>query len=198
MGFQQREELSFNEQASLLKCERLTHSVGSSMMATNPFNWIAPESQKRAFWFLSLLTVLLLITLRTLDAPLVNETAPSGIVSFELAGQLATARAIMEAWGPRGQLYAGVSPRLDSPFLISYASAIGLGCILISAYLAKRTTFISRLSVWIAWGLVMAAVLDALENYALIRLLFGSQDFLWPIVAQWSAIPKFLRCSPSA
>jgi hypothetical protein len=158
----------------------------------HPFTWLVPASQKRTFWFFSSLTVVLLITLRVLDSPLVNDTAPSGIVSFELAGELSQTRAILESWGPQAQLYAGVSLGLDYLFLISYASSIGLGCIIISASLAERASFISRLGVWIAWGLIVAAVLDALENYALIRLLFGSQNSLWPIVARWTAIPKFL------
>jgi hypothetical protein len=30
------------------------------------------------------------------------------------------------------------------------------------------------------------------ENYALIRVLLGSPSALWPAVARWCAIPKFL------
>jgi len=30
------------------------------------------------------------------------------------------------------------------------------------------------------------------ENYALIQVLLGSQQALWPAVARWCAIPKFL------
>jgi hypothetical protein len=44
----------------------------------------------------------------------------------------------------------------------------------------------------LAWAQFGAALLDALENYALIQVLLGSQQALWPVVARWCAIPKFL------
>ena len=44
----------------------------------------------------------------------------------------------------------------------------------------------------LAWAQLGAALLDAVENYALIQVLFGSRQELWPVVARWCAIPKFL------
>jgi hypothetical protein len=35
-------------------------------------------------------------------------------------------------------------------------------------------------------------MLDGVENYALIRVLFGTDLSVWPVVARWCAIPKFL------
>jgi len=35
-------------------------------------------------------------------------------------------------------------------------------------------------------------LLDSIENYALIRVLLGSQQELWPRMALWCAVPKFL------
>ena len=46
--------------------------------------------------------------------------------------------------------------------------------------------------VLLAWAQFGAALLDAVENYALIQVLLGSQQALWPAVARWCAIPKFL------
>ncbi len=44
----------------------------------------------------------------------------------------------------------------------------------------------------LSWGQLLAALLDAVENYALIRLLLGSTGKLWPDLARWCAVPKFL------
>jgi hypothetical protein len=49
-----------------------------------------------------------------------------------------------------------------------------------------------RAGIWLAWGLVAAAFLDYLENYALIRNILGSELALWPVMARWCAIPKFI------
>jgi hypothetical protein len=38
----------------------------------------------------------------------------------------------------------------------------------------------------------VAALLDAVENYALIRVLLGSNLVIWPKVAKWCAVPKFV------
>ena len=37
----------------------------------------------------------------------------------------------------------------------------------------------------------LAFLLDAAENYFLIRLLLGDRQALWPTLARWCAIPKF-------
>ena len=43
----------------------------------------------------------------------------------------------------------------------------------------------------LAWGQAAAGLLDALENYSLIRVLLGTRLEYWPIVARLSATGKF-------
>jgi hypothetical protein len=43
----------------------------------------------------------------------------------------------------------------------------------------------------LAFGLGLAALLDALENYALTTMLFGVVSEPWPAVARWCATGKF-------
>ena len=47
------------------------------------------------------------------------------------------------------------------------------------------------LGVGIGMGPILAALLDASENFALINLAFGSQRESWPIIARWCALVKF-------
>ncbi len=42
-----------------------------------------------------------------------------------------------------------------------------------------------------ALAVIIAALLDIVENIALIKLLLGSANELLPVVAKWCAIPKF-------
>ena len=50
----------------------------------------------------------------------------------------------------------------------------------------------------LAWGQWLAALLDALENVALLRMLRGPETHPWPRVARWSAIPKFALVAAGA
>ncbi len=99
---------------------------------------------------------------------------------------------MVESWGPAGQVYAGLNLGLDYLFLVAYASAISLGCVLAARGLAQRIKVLSGLGVILAWAQFAAALLDAVENYALIRVLLGAEQALWPVLARWCAMPKFI------
>ncbi len=180
------------------------------MTTRYPFDWLSTSGQKRAFVVLLILTLVVMVSLNALGGPLNTEVAPAGIVSFELAGELALAQSMVESWGPTGQVYAGLNLGLDYLFLVAYSSSIALGCVLVARGLNKSDAArpgspdpgrkwgfgnplraISDAGVLLAWAQFGAALLDAVENYALIRVLLGSQQALWPAVARWCAIPKF-------
>jgi hypothetical protein len=162
------------------------------MAVPHPFDWLSSSGQKRAFAALLALTLAVMVSLNALGRPLNTEVAPRGIVSFELAGELSLARSMVESWGPTGRVYAGLNLGLDYLFLVAYSSSIALGCVLVASSLSRRAAFLSLAGTLLAWAQFGAALLDAVENYALIQLLLGSQQVSWPAVARWCAIPKFL------
>ncbi|MEE9463947.1 MAG: hypothetical protein V3W14_00045 [Candidatus Neomarinimicrobiota bacterium] len=67
-----------------------------------------------------------------------------------------------------------------------------MACTLLARNLNKRLAFIAIIGIALAWLQLGAAVLDAMENYALIQVLLGSDGAHWPVMAKWCAIPKFL------
>lgn len=156
-----------------------------------PFSFLSLKAQKWAFVIFLVLTILLMVALQLLGAPLITDAAPLGIVSFELAGELSLAREIIASWGPEGKVYAGLNLGLDYLFIVVYASAIALGCILVAQSMTKRMTSLVLPGVVLAWSQIAAALLDAIENYALIKVLLGSGQEIWPLIARWSALPKF-------
>ncbi|MFQ5811953.1 MAG: hypothetical protein ACE5I2_01990 [Anaerolineae bacterium] len=162
------------------------------MATRHPFNWLSTSGQKRTFIVLLALTLAVMVSLNALGGPLNTGVAPLGIVSFELAGELSLAQSMVDSWGQAGQVYAGLNLGLDYVFLIAYSSSIALGCVLLARSLSRRVAFLSFAGVILAWAQFGAALLDAVENYALIRVLLGSQQASWPAVARWCAIPKFL------
>jgi hypothetical protein len=158
----------------------------------SPFDWIALPEQRRVFGIVLVLTLGLMICLQVLGSPLKTSAAPAGIVSFEFAGTLDLAREIVDSWGTNGRVFAGLNLGLDYLFLVSYAICIGLGCVLLARSLADRSRFLHSIGMFLAWGQLGAGLLDSLENYALIRVLLGTELDYWPAVAHWCAIPKFV------
>jgi len=162
------------------------------MLNRHPFKWISEASQKWVFWFLFAFTILVIVGMQYAGGPLTTSAAPSGIVSFEFARTLSNAQAIVESWGPKGQVYAGINLGLDYLFMASYGLAIGLGCVLVARGLPHRFKSLASVGVVLSWGALLAALLDALENYGLMRLLLGSTNEGWPRLAYWCAGPKFV------
>jgi hypothetical protein len=161
-------------------------------MTGHPYTWIARESQRWVFAVWAAFAVVVMVALQMLGTPLQNPAAPLGIISFEFAGTLGRAQEIVASWGPTGQVYAGLNLGLDYLFLVIYAASTGLGCVLVARKLPQKAGWLRSLAVVLAWGLILAACLDSVENYALIRVLLGSRSEFWPALARLAAIPKFL------
>jgi hypothetical protein len=159
------------------------------MKMPSPFSWWSPGAQKLAFALLTPLAILCAFIMTQIGQPLVE--AGANIVEFELAGTLSSAQAILQMWRGEGQLYAALSLGLDYLFLLLYGSAISLGCVLVTRFLQDRVRWLATIGSWLAWGMIAAALLDAIENAALIRLLLGGQESWLAPVARWCALPKF-------
>ena len=167
------------------------------MSLRHPFEWLPLSDRKRALLGVFVFTVLVGAGLQVIGQPLKTEDSPKGIVSFQLAGEIARSNAIVASWGPEGRVNAGLNLGLDYLFLVSYGICLSLACVLLTTRFSERNTVMFRLgifflAIFFAWATIGAALLDAMENYALIRILLGTQLDLWPLVARWCAIPKFL------
>ena len=162
------------------------------MKPRTPFNWLPVAEQPRAFVVLLVATIATMVAEQITGAPLKTDPAPSGIVSFELAGALPVAQKIIESWGATGRVYAGLNLGLDFLFIAAYASCISLGCVLVARSFARQSALFANLGIVLAWAMWLAALFDCTENYALINLLLGSQQAAFAVIAQWCAIPKFL------
>jgi ribosomal protein S18 acetylase RimI-like enzyme len=151
-----------------------------------------PDSARgRAFVLFTVLTLALMATLQVIDAPLKTNEAPFGILSFEFAGNLDIAKEIVGSWDGSARIHAGFSLGIDYVFLLSYSSAVALGCVLVARPLSTKLGSLAPLGIGLAWAQFVAALLDGVENFALLQVLLGSDWIAWPVVARWCAIPKF-------
>ena len=162
-------------------------------MSHHPFTWLSDSGQKRLLVVFVIVTLILAQGLTVLGEPLKQAASPWGIISFEFAGTLSAAQAMVAGWKAEGkEVYAGLNLGLDYLYLVCYTTTIALGCVLVARQFTSRLPFLTVIGNGLAWAQFGAALLDASENYALIQVLLGSTQALWPALAWWCALPKFI------
>ncbi len=157
----------------------------------HPFRNIPTRLLVPIFLTLVFLTVWVMYYLYGLGAPLITGNIPYGMVSFEFAWSLDRAFEITEEWGTAAATNAQFSILVDFLFLILYSTTIGIGCILVvkNVPLSIRFESLGNDIAWLQW---LAALLDAVGNAAMFSLLTGSDGLIYPQLAFWSGIIKFL------
>jgi len=156
------------------------------------FELIPSNKRKRVFWFLIISTLLIMFVMNLIGAPLLTEAAPSGIISYEFAGTISKTEEILASWDQNALLHAAFSLGLDYLFMVFYASAISFVCLWTSEVVLERKWPLAFLGIPLAWGLWLAALLDAIENLGLTLNLFGPVVSPWPEIARWCATFKFI------
>ena len=166
----------------------------------HPLANIPTASRKPLFWAFLAGTLILFAVFRVLDAPLRTSAAPSGIVSFELAGTPSQAQAIIASWHEaagepspgmvsRAYSFAVFGLGIDYLFMPLYATALALGILLAAG---RHPGWFSSLGAWLGWGAYAAALFDAMENYALVRMLVLNEAWSpYPEAAAFCATVKF-------
>ena len=149
------------------------------------------EQQVRRFALAAIFAIVLMFVLNSLGSPLKNSVAPLGIVSFEFAGSHNVALDMLASWSPSGRVHAALSLGLDYLFIVAYVLAIGMGCALVASFLGKGWRIISNLGLLLAQLQILAGLADAVENFALIRILLGTSQTWWAVIAHRSATIKF-------
>jgi hypothetical protein len=145
----------------------------------------------RRFSLYLVFTVVVMVALNWVSAPLTTDQARSGIISYEFARTPEQAAKVLSSWSPQVKLRAAFSLGLDYLFMPLYAITIGLACRMASGVLSSRRWPLAFFGGWLAGGLWLAAGLDAIENIALTALMFGSQERFWPMMAFLCASIKF-------
>ena len=161
------------------------------MRLISPFDRFSTPAQKRILVIALILSAILLATMRVLDQPLRTPDAPRGIVSFELAKNMAASRQIMNSWNQQATQNAALSLGLDYLFLMVYAVFISAACTQVGKAFQHRSPLIVGTGTALAWVQFLAAILDAIENLALIALLLNSERIWLPAMARACAVVKF-------
>ena len=146
-------------------------------------------SLTKTFAVCILLILPVIAGLQIIGIQLITEEVPGGIIDYEFAGSLKESNRIHKSWGEEGMLNAAISLGLDYLFLVLYALALSLASIIVSKGLTGSLFgSVGKLMVILA---CVAGLLDAIENFALIRILRGYGTDELAILAEWCAKPKF-------
>ena len=158
------------------------------MFIQHPLEFIPQKARSRLFYLFIGLTAAGFLIFQFLDQPLRTLAAPSGIVSFELAGSIDNAKAMMESWNQAALLNNAFGLGFDFLFMPVYATALSLG-ILLAVY--RRTGFWPNIGKILGWVAYIAIGFDSIENVALFAILHGNNVMPVPQVAFWCASIKF-------
>ena len=156
----------------------------------HPFEKLSASRRARLFLPLLVITSLVMSAMVLVGRPLANTASPDGIISFELAQSTSDSQAVMEAWGEKGRIRAAFSLGLDFLFIFAYATTISLGCVM-AANVFGGLKWLALAGLVLAWGQAAAAVLDGIENTALMIMLLDSASESLRLTAYWSAWIKF-------
>ena len=149
---------------------------------------LTPAGRRGLFLGLLALTLAIYAIFYFLDQPLRTAAAPYGTVSYELAGSPAAAQAMIDSWDPRARLFAAFGLGFDFLFMPAYALTFALACWMAAG---KHGGRFGKLGPWLAWGMLPAALCDALENLGLWIGLSAGPSAPWPQIAAGCATVKF-------
>jgi hypothetical protein len=153
---------------------------------------VQPGRAGRVLWPLAITTVVAMLAMGLLDQPIKSHQARLGIVSFELAGDVPTAQAIVDSWDARARSVAGIGLGFDYLFMLAYSTTLAMACLWATGVFGRRGSPLASVGVPLALGQWVAGVCDAIENLALIRILVNGASDPWPAVAWWAAVTKFV------
>jgi hypothetical protein len=112
------------------------------------------------------------------------------IVDFEFCRTVDKANAILKAWDQVARIQAAFSLGFDYLYIPFYSTTIALACIWAANKLGGNRVW-HNMGMLFAWGLWVAAVLDCVENYALLTMLQGTVANPYPALATLCASCKF-------
>lgn len=143
-------------------------------------------STKPAFITWLLATLILQGILNWVSIPLVNETAPWGLFSWQFAATPQQTEAILASWDRRAQLLAAFGLGLDYLFMLVYAVTFNFACRWSADKLSR-----ANWGRWLGNLVWVAAMLDGVENACLAIGLIGQAVSPYPEIATFSAAAKF-------
>jgi hypothetical protein len=152
-----------------------------------PFDRIPERRRGVVVGLLFVVALMLIVAIDIVDQPVARRLA-HGIVDIEMPWTSSGAEQVLRNLGDAGIAAARRSTLLDFLFLLVYPPALSLLCVMSTTPGNPR---MSKIALGTAWAVLLAAPLDAFENFCMLRLLAGVTDAPWPQLGSVAAVLKF-------
>ena len=156
-----------------------------------PFARFSRAARGRALWVGVAVTLIIGTVMGVLGGPLFTPAAPSGIVSFELAGSAQNAAAMIASWGLAGVALAQKQTWIDFLYIPAYSLTLALSAGLAVWVCARRSRALGWIGVALSWGALAAGLFDVVENCAMLLQWSGSPSDPLAALARVCALVKF-------
>lgn len=154
----------------------------------HPFSWVTHSYRYYALAVFFIAVATLAWKLSSQGKPLITTAAPDGILSYEFSWSRSGAQTILDSW-------EGLAPVAreqliwDYPFLILYPLLLSLACGMLGDSLGSARAVVGA---FVSWGVLLAGPLDAIENYALLKMVESDASEGMAKIAGWCAGIKFV------
>ena len=152
------------------------------------------REKKKNLPILLFITLILMGIMITLDWHLASfSSTPEkyGIVSLELARTPQKANTIIDSWGDNGKGIALFSLGLDYLFIAAYTATLWLFCRFFAQSLREKNEFLSKTGNFLSWLVILAGILDVIENQLLLIMLLSEPSDMATATATLAASGKF-------
>jgi hypothetical protein len=142
-------------------------------------------------WWLVVISIVLFLTANCFMKKLVGTVQPPPLCLQFAWGEVGASQ-ILEKWSEADKRAVRLNLALDFVFIAIYVTGIALACGLAANALdAARWPGGGGKGSIFAWALIIAGLLDAVENGAQLLMLAGSRTQPWPALASVCASLKF-------
>jgi hypothetical protein len=148
----------------------------------------------RVLWVLLIISILAALwpwlSMRKIDARLLENPPHNGIVAFELVWNAPDAMKMIDAWGPELSILAGKSIKIDFFFIPAYVLLFFSVTMLFSLLASGSFRTVIRA---VAFLPIVSGVADVIENTFLLLVLRSSRNIpdQYPLIAGVCASVKF-------
>jgi len=148
----------------------------------------------KVLWVLLIISILAALwpwlSMRKIDAQLMENPPHNGIVAFELVWNAPDAMKMIDAWGPELSILAGKSIKIDFFFIPAYVLLFFSATMLLSLLASGSLRKVIRA---VAFLPIVSGVADVIENTFLLLVLRLSRNIpdQYPLIAGVCASVKF-------
>ncbi len=154
----------------------------------HPFSWLPHSSRWYVLAVLFLAAATLAWKLSSQGKPLITPAAPKGMLSFQFCWSRSEAIKILDSWAKLKDV-ARKQLLWDYLFLSIYPLLLSLACVMLGDSFGDARAVVAVLG---SWCVLFAGPLDAMENYALLRMLDSDASESMAKAAWWCAGIKFV------